>query len=280
MSFLDRINECNRHDPAGYVPFTVDGVRLGQVRRDRLTDLAGFPGLIADQAGGVRLAEGVRGRAARSALMERVGRALAARGLCERWRDEPYPVGPRFGEVWFEIERALAEVFGVCAYGVHLNGYVAGDGAPAIWIPRRALDRPTYPGELDNTVAGGQPAALGVARNLAKEAWEEASIGPELIAHARPVGTLSYRLDGRFGLKRELIFAYDLELPADFVPANRDGEVEDFELWPAARAMRVVAESRDFKFNCALVLIDFFVRHGLIGPDHPDYVAICAGLRQ
>jgi hypothetical protein len=26
------------------------------------------------------------------------------------------------------------------------------------------------------------------------------------------------------------------------------------------------------------VLIDFFVRHGLIGPDHPDYVEICAGL--
>ena len=35
-----------------------------------------------------------------------------------------------------------------------------------------------------------------------------------------------------------------------------------------------------FKFNCNLVLIDFFVRHGLIGPEDPDYVAICRGLRR
>jgi hypothetical protein len=27
------------------------------------------------------------------------------------------------------------------------------------------------------------------------------------------------------------------------------------------------------------VLIDFFVRHGLIEPDDPDYLAIVAGLR-
>jgi hypothetical protein len=41
-----------------------------------------------------------------------------------------------------------------------------------------------------------------------------------------------------------------------------------------------VATTRDFKFNCNLVLIDFFVRHGLIGPDDPDYEAICRGLRR
>jgi hypothetical protein len=34
----------------------------------------------------------------------------------------------------------------------------------------------------------------------------------------------------------------------------------------------------DFKFNCALVVIDFLIRHGLIAPDHPDYVALVRGL--
>jgi 8-oxo-dGTP pyrophosphatase MutT (NUDIX family) len=280
MSFLDRIAECNRHDPAAYVPFTVDGVVLGQVRRERIADLQKFPGLVADAARGVRFANEVTGRAARTAVMDEVGRALAERGLSERWRDEPYPVGPRFGEVWFEVERAIAEVIGVCAYGIHLNGYVRMGEDIGLWIPRRSLDRPTYPGKLDNTVAGGQPAALGIAENLAKEAWEEASIPPDLLTRAVPVGTLSYRLDGRFGLKHEVIFAYDLEMPADFIPENRDGEVEDFRLWPHQKAMAVVADTTDFKFNCALTLIDVFVRHGLIGPDHPDYVQICAGLRQ
>jgi 8-oxo-dGTP pyrophosphatase MutT (NUDIX family) len=151
---------------------------------------------------------------------------------------------------------------------------------PSLWVPRRSADRPTYPGKLDNTVAGGQPAGLSLAANLVKECGEEAGIAPELARRARPVGTLSYRLDGTYGLKREVIFTYDLELPREFVPVNQDGEVGNFELWPADKAMEVVEGTTDFKFNCALVLIDFFVRHGLIAPDHPDYVEICTGLRQ
>jgi hypothetical protein len=39
-----------------------------------------------------------------------------------------------------------------------------------------------------------------------------------------------------------------------------------------------VRETDDFKFNVALVLIEFFVRRGVVGPDDPDYVAILDGL--
>ena len=41
---------------------------------------------------------------------------------------------------------------------------------------------------------------------------------------------------------------------------------------------RTVEAGGDFKFNCALVVNDFLVRHGLIVPDHPDYVALLRGL--
>ncbi len=41
----------------------------------------------------------------------------------------------------------------------------------------------------------------------------------------------------------------------------------------------VVRDGFDFKFNCNLVIIDFLVRHGIIEPDHPDYLAITRGLR-
>ncbi|MBT3401756.1 MAG: DUF4743 domain-containing protein, partial [Rhodospirillaceae bacterium] len=69
------------------------------------------------------------------------------------------------------------------------------------------------------------------------------------------------------------------ELPADFTPVNEDGEVSGFVKWPAQQALRVVEETDEFKFNVNLVLIDFAIRHGLIAPEHPDYVRLIKGLR-
>ena len=40
-----------------------------------------------------------------------------------------------------------------------------------------------------------------------------------------------------------------------------------------------LTESEGFKFNVALVIVDFMVRRGLVGPDDPDYPAILGGLR-
>ena len=44
--------------------------------------------------------------------------------------------------------------------------------------------------------------------------------------------------------------------------------------------MRIVDNGDDFKFNCHLVIIDFLIRHGLIGPDHPDYLDLISGLHR
>jgi hypothetical protein len=41
-----------------------------------------------------------------------------------------------------------------------------------------------------------------------------------------------------------------------------------------------VRDSNQFKYNCNLVLIDFFVRYGLLAADDPDFVITVAGLRQ
>ena len=132
---------------------------------------------------------------------------------------------------------------------------------------------------LDNFVAGGQPVGIGLMDNVVKEAGEEAGVPPELARHARPVGAITYCQETTIGLKPGVMFCYDLELPADFVPHNTDGELEDFYLWPVEKVMEVVADKSDFKFNCNLVCIDFFVRHGLLDPTRPDYVDIVRGLR-
>lgn len=280
MSFLDRIAECNRHEPERYVPFFIATDQVGAVRRDRLSVLGSFPELAIEPGKRVALSEFLAESELRTAALNKIIRVMCSRGVCDPWRGEPYPVGTRFGEVMCEIERAGAEFFGLTAYGVHLTGFVRDEDGLKIWVPRRTMDRPTYPGELDNTVAGGQPAELSVIENLIKECDEEAGMPRSLVEQAIPVGTVSYTVDGRVGRKHEVIFNYDLEMNPDFVPENRDGEVENFELWPVERVMQVVTDTQDFKFNCALVLIDFFVRHGLIAPDHPDYVSICRGVNR
>ena len=51
-------------------------------------------------------------------------------------------------------------------------------------------------------------------------------------------------------------------------------------LWPIARVAEIVRDTREFKFNCNLVIIDFLVRHGLIAPEYPEYLEIVKGLRR
>ena len=42
--------------------------------------------------------------------------------------------------------------------------------------------------------------------------------------------------------------------------------------------MATVRDTCEFKDNCNLVLIDFFIRHGLIDEAHPGYVKMKQGL--
>ncbi|MGH6961492.1 MAG: NUDIX domain-containing protein, partial [Dongiaceae bacterium] len=177
------------------------------------------------------------------------------------------------------MERAAVPAFGVRAYGVHLSGHVGSGADLRLWVGRRSHRKPTYPGKLDHLVAGGQPAGLSLGENLLKECAEEASLPPALVGRARPAGVVSYLTATDEGIRNDVLFVYDLELPPDFVPVNSDGEIEEFFLWPIERVRRVLAETDDFKFNVALVIIDFLIRHGLIGPDEPDYLALVDGLR-
>ena len=111
-----------------------------------------------------------------------------------------------------------------------------------------------------------------------KECEEEAGIPACVSKHARAVGAISYTLETEVGFRPDLIFNFDLELPESFSPVNTDGEVEEFYLWPIEQVMEVVRESDEFKFNCALVVVDFLVRHGYIAADDPDYSDIVEGL--
>lgn len=61
--------------------------------------------------------------------------------------------------------------------------------------------------------------------NVQKECWEEAGIPKTLSSQAKPVGAVSYAAMQTGGLKRDVLFCYDLELPLDFVPVPQVGVV-------------------------------------------------------
>jgi hypothetical protein len=216
----------------------------------------------------------------RTAAVDEALRRLHRDGVIAGWRDEPYPVAASYGApALFNLERAAVPLFGVRAYGVHLNGFVHDDDGVRMWIGRRSLDKPTAPGKLDQIVAGGQPAGISLHDNVLKESAEEADIAPAIAGRAVPVGAITYCTERPDGLRRDVLFVYDLQLSATFVPRNTDGEIAEFHLWPIERVIDTVRDTDDFKYNCALVVIDFLIRHGLIPPDHPDYLTLIYGLR-
>ncbi len=281
MSFLDRIAECNRWEPAGLRPFVVAGQRVGMVGTGFAELLSRFRKIFIVESDRVALDDGLADFEQRSRAVAAALRDIAGDGEIKGWRGELYPVATAFtAPPLLAMERAAIPRFGVRAYGVHMNGFVGEGEDIRMWIGRRARNKQTFPGKLDNMVAGGQPIGIALKENLIKECAEESSIPPALADQARPVGAVSYCAQSDEGLKPDVQFCYDLRLPPDFVPENTDGEISSFELWPIQKVIDTVADTQDFKFNCNLVIIDFLVRHGLIAPDHEDYLEIVEGLRQ
>jgi 8-oxo-dGTP pyrophosphatase MutT (NUDIX family) len=280
MSLLERIEECRRWERPAYRPFRVAGSSVGWVTRDFARRLAAFPKTFRIDDSGVDLAPELDSYAARSAAMaEALGR-LREEGLIKGWRNEPYPVGTDFyGPPLLQMERAAVPLFGVRAYGVHLNGFTGRGSDLKLWVGRRSKTKQTAPGKLDHLVAGGQPLGLSLMENLVKECAEEAGMAASLARSARPAGFVSYVTERLEGLRNDMCFVFDIELPADFRPVNTDGEIEEFYLWPIEQVRQRLTASDDFKFNVALVNIDFLVRQGYLSPDEPGYVDIVEGLR-
>lgn len=77
--------------------------------------------------------------------------------VLDGWRNELYPIlGHRSTiEKDISVERAASALFGINTYGVHMTVYTYVDAGMKIWVPRRAANKQTYGGMLDNTVAGG-----------------------------------------------------------------------------------------------------------------------------
>ena len=199
-----------------------------------------------------------------------LGEALARSGLF-RHRAEPFDVRAEpDGPVLATLDRGALPAFGILADGVHLNGLVERADGTQLWVGRRAANKLLDPDKLDHLVAGGVAAGHDSRRTLEKEGWEECGLSAELARQAVPVGTIRYAMARAEGLRRDRLHCFDLVLPDDFQPVANDGEVAEFVLMPIEEAFALVRDTERFKFNVNLVLIDLFLRRGLIDPDGPE----------
>lgn len=266
--------------------FEIDKVQVGWIPPGVAALLRRYPEVFRPpQDGAVSLCNSLDSYGRRSEAVDAVLQTVRQEGsmtCLKGWRNEKYSVMPKFHDtplMW--MERAATSLFGVKRYGVHVNGYTVSDsGEVSMWLARRSPTKQTYPGLLDNVAAGGLAAGFGIKQTLVKECEEEACIPAAIAKNAHPVSTVSYTYYDEDGVFAESQFVFDLELPPDFKPKIGDNEVQDFYLLPIDKVKELLATD-DFKPNCAMVVLDFLIRHSIIEPDtEPCYQEFVAGLHQ
>lgn len=240
--------------------------------------------------------------AERSEVLADTVRRMAECGKFEvlrRWRDERFPVyGPEpGGEVVVEIERAASALYGIVTCGVQMLCYTETETKGEqgrdlkLWIGRRSRSKQTYPGMLDSTAAGGLEAGITPRHAMIREATEEATLPPSLL-HTKlySTGCISYfHVRGHLAggetnlLQPELEYLYECKLDVnDPIPRPEpgDSEVEEFGLWSVEEVMGALRRG-EFKPNSAVVVVDFLVRHGVVGPEkEPRYLEIMTRLHR
>ncbi|KAI3613414.1 hypothetical protein CBS9595_004247 [Malassezia furfur] len=179
--------------------------------------------------------------------------------LTTGWRDEQYAVyGPGDGEnpstVVFTLERSACALFGIATFGVHLT---------------------TWPGYLDNSVAGGITAGDSPRASMVRECFEEAGLSRDQVEpYLKQTGHITYFYKTSLGWRQpEMQYTYDLALPSDAIQLRpEDGEAESFELLDVPNVLQRMHKG-EFKANCCLVLADFFIRHGYLTAENDVHYA-------
>lgn len=318
-ALLAAVKRCNAYTLADFTPVVVGSDQVGwlnptalealttQLALGRACSFVDVKHLSGAAAEAARRANGVAVRIApdegnsiraRSELVAALVDELVDDGLIPRAKlrnelQDVHPFSTGFvvagGDVQpaLRMERAAMIYFGIPSYGVHVNGWVRNPDEPtsdvpwAMWVATRSMSKATYPGLLDQMVAGGQPTAISFDENVRKECEEEASLPPEVIASIQSAGSVSYRYATPKGLSTKVLMAYDLEMPQGLQPLCADGEVDEFRLLRVDDVLRSLREDLPlWKPNSALIAVDFCVRHGIVDETEPGYAELVELLNQ
>ena len=272
---LQSLNNFSLEDAVaqGYLPLVCDNVTVGLVSPEVVSKLRRFSAVFRITEDRLSFTPEVDSSAVtRSRALDNVMRELRDRGVfCSAlrgWRDECYEIRNRFKDpALFSLERAASPLLGVRKYGIQINGYVRHSSLGlCLWLQKRSVLKPTWPGMMDNFVGGGVTEGLGVAETAVKEAAEEAGLSADLASKLVSAGSVSFLHRTERGLHPNTEFVFDLELPEAFVPHNTDGEVGGWTLVPVDMIVEVVCSDK-FKITSVPVVVDFLMRHNLLAPD-------------
>ncbi|HEY9081052.1 NUDIX hydrolase [Magnetovibrio sp.] len=282
MTLLDRVLDCNNATLNDFIPLCVRGQTVGWVSEEFSHRLLQEAPLIIRENGSIVIQGGDRDYDALSSAVDEALFRIYSRDNhgFGKWCGERTPVVAAMGQQpLFEVERAALPTLGIISNGVHLNGFV-GEGADlSMWVSRRGAHLASQPNLLDQIVAGFLPVGGSTMDKLCEEADEEAGIPQELMRMAQPTGGVTFLQLTDVGVRKGFVFTYDLRLPSDFVPHNKDGEVGEFLLLKPREVLDMLASGPCFKFDSALVAIDFMMRRGFVPPEHNEYATIVTGLR-
>ena len=270
------IAAAQARDASARLPFHIaDAGRswlAGSVARAHLPALARWPLALQLADGALTLSLPA---AERNDFFTLANRRLHQDGLVVGWRNETYPVlAQHGGRLLATVERAASRFWGTTTFGAHCNGYLAdASGRPShLWIARRARNKPTDPGLLDNLVAGGVPHGQTPAACVLREGWEEAGLSPAQMQGLQPGRRFRVARDVPEGFQLEELSVFDLALPPGLQPVNQDGEVHSVALLPVAEALARAAAG-EMTVDAALVTLDFALRHRLLPAAAQDRLA-------
>ncbi|KAH3673173.1 hypothetical protein WICMUC_003857 [Wickerhamomyces mucosus] len=248
---------------------------IGYITESVAQELIKFPEFITLQNGKeLKINSNLDSREKRNSIVNKVAQSLKQLNKFETlkgWRDELYTVYYPSKVEYFQAERAFCPLLGLIMYGVHINGYIpkelSSDGQLKFWVQRRSKTKATFPGLLDNTIAGGLGYPHGIYETAIKESYEEAGINKEyIIENLTQSGVVSYiyQNDQEGGLiQPEIEYIFDLKFDETTIPTPIDNEAEEFVLMTVDE-IKIQLLNGEFKPNSGLVIVDFLIRHGLI----------------
>lgn len=251
-----------------FLPFVHEGKAVGMVRRDFICLFEPFNFVITDQF--ISFKEPNETAHYYNTLVEEM--LLHWKNLnfpaLKGWRNEKYAV-KLSDNTSILVERGAIAIFGFTSYGCHINAFYKKGNTTFMWVGKRSMNKATYPGYLDQMVAGGISASTGILETVIKECMEEANVCDALAKQAKFVSTISYIEETAAGIAPGIEYIFDLIVEEDFIPFCNDGEVEEFYLWDIATILERIDE---FKPNCAAVIIDFCIRHSIADPQDPKFM--------
>ncbi len=270
---IDLFPSLAKPDYRAYTPLYFEKVAIGWVHQENKEILAHFPDIFHIQAAEIRFTPQFcqTNISTRTALIAHFSEMLRNEGIIQNWRDEAYGVyrpGEDLQTPLFTIERGVAPFLGLRVYGIHINGYQLPSSPEhsieRLWIARRSHLKVIEPHKLDNIAAGGLSYGEQPLETAIREAMEEAAVPYQLAQHLQPTTTINYIAEYHQAIRNECIFAFDLPLPADFVPKINDGEVEAFYQMTPIEIEQALRAKDQFKPNSGLVTLEFLIRHQLV----------------